>query len=76
LRREETQVEAMTNISTKHDEDAPDLDERIRERAYHLWEVEGYPEGRAEEYWYRAQELLEDEMQSAYPPSASRGNRT
>jgi hypothetical protein len=31
--------------------------ERIRLRAYHLWEQDGRPEGRAEEYWERAREL-------------------
>ncbi len=33
-------------------------DQRIRERAYHLWEADGAPEGRAEEYWERARELI------------------
>jgi hypothetical protein len=27
---------------------------RIRERAYHLWEQDGSPEGRADEYWDKA----------------------
>jgi hypothetical protein len=49
---------------------------RIRERAYRLWEAEGRPDGRQEEYWHRSQELLEDEAKSAYPPAQSRGNRT
>ncbi len=31
---------------------------RLRERAYHLWEADGRPEGRADEYWERARELL------------------
>ena len=52
------------------------LQTRIRERAHELWEAEGSPEGRLEEYWLRAQELIEDESKSAYPPSQSRGNRT
>jgi hypothetical protein len=30
---------------------------RIRERAYLLWESEGRPEGRADDYWERAREL-------------------
>lgn len=30
------------------------LDELVRERTYSLWEQDGYPEGRAEEYWHRA----------------------
>jgi hypothetical protein len=31
---------------------------RIRVRAYHLWESEGEPEGRAVELWERAAELV------------------
>jgi hypothetical protein len=38
--------------------DRPDLrrqlEHRVRERAYFLWEREGRPEGRAEEFWTRA----------------------
>jgi hypothetical protein len=30
------------------------LEQAVRERAYALWEEEGRPEGRAEEYWHRA----------------------
>jgi hypothetical protein len=29
-------------------------EERIRRRAYDIWEREGRPEGRASEHWYRA----------------------
>jgi hypothetical protein len=54
---------------------SPSEDE-IRERAYQLWLMEGCPEGRADEYWHRARELIEDEGQSAYPPTQSRGDRT
>ena len=60
----------------KHDEDPAHREQRIRERAYSMWEADGRPEGRAEQYWNRAQELIEDENLSAFPPSASRGNRT
>jgi hypothetical protein len=38
---------------------------RIRERAYFLWEAEGRPEGRADDYWERAREL--DAMQFNAP---------
>ncbi len=31
--------------------------QRIRERAYHLWEADGRPEGQDLEYWERAREL-------------------
>jgi hypothetical protein len=47
----------------------------IRRRAYTLWELEGRPEGRAEQYWHRARELIENETRSAYPPTQSRGHR-
>jgi hypothetical protein len=30
------------------------LDQVVRERAYLLWEKDGCPHGRAEEYWHRA----------------------
>ena len=30
------------------------LEQAVRERAYLLWEKDGCPEGRAEEYWHRA----------------------
>ncbi len=35
-----------------------DREERIRARAYHLWESEGQPAGRAVEFWERAAELV------------------
>jgi hypothetical protein len=34
------------------------LDQKIRERAYHLWENDGKPEGRQDEYWERARFLV------------------
>jgi Protein of unknown function (DUF2934) len=33
----------------------PNLEEAIRERAYHLWVADGRPEGRADIYWLTAQ---------------------
>jgi hypothetical protein len=32
------------------------LEQSIRDTAYHLWENDGRPEGRDEEYWHRARE--------------------
>jgi hypothetical protein len=40
------------------DDSDPARQARIRERAYHLWEADGRPEGRAEEFWERARELI------------------
>ena len=52
------------------------LESEVRHRAYLLWEAEGSAEGRDEEYWHRARELIQDEGQAAYPPPQSRGHRT
>ena len=35
-----------------------DRNERIRERAYRLWLEEGCPEGRADDHWDKASELV------------------
>lgn len=32
-------------------------EQRIRERAYFLWQEDGCPQGREDEYWERAREL-------------------
>ena len=34
---------------------SPNLYDRIKQRAYLLWEQEGRPEGRADEHWFRAE---------------------
>ncbi len=36
----------------------PERDQRIRERAYYLWQADGCPEGNDLEYWERARELV------------------
>ncbi len=51
-------------------------EQRIRERAYQLWEQDGRQEGGDEAYWHRAKELIELEGCSSYPPSQSRGHRS
>jgi hypothetical protein len=33
-------------------------EQRVRERAYHLWEAENKPHGRDVEFWERARELI------------------
>ena len=43
-----------------------DRQERVRQRAYQLWEQEGRPDGKAEEHWRRAEEeIARDEEPSA-----------
>jgi hypothetical protein len=36
----------------------PERDSRIRKRAYHLWEADGEPHGRDQEFWERAEFLI------------------
>ncbi len=39
--------------------------QRIRETAYGLWEQEGYPEGREQEFWLRAEEIVDGDEDDA-----------
>ena len=41
--------------------DSSDREERIRQRAYKLWEEAGRPEGTAQEHWERAAQDLDRE---------------
>lgn len=44
----------------------PNLEEAIRERAYHLWIADGQPEGQADIYWLNAQrEVLTASIESS-----------
>ena len=49
----------------------PAYEERVRKRAYHLWESEGKVHGRDLEYWERARELIgmEDSAGSGLLPN-------
>ncbi|SAK87264.1 hypothetical protein AWB67_05960 [Caballeronia terrestris] len=38
------------------------LEERIRKRAYQLWQQDGSMEGCADEYWRQAREMVEQEV--------------
>jgi Protein of unknown function (DUF2934) len=49
----------------------PNLDETIRERAYHLWIADGKPEGQADIYWLNAQrELLTTAVEGSVSEAA------
>jgi hypothetical protein len=44
----------------------PNLEEAIRERAYHLWIADGQPEGKADVYWLSAQrEILTTSLEGS-----------
>jgi hypothetical protein len=49
-------------------EQAKKTDERVRLRAYHLWERDGRPHGRNEEYWERALAEIQDEEGAVNQP--------
>ena len=54
-------------------------DDKIQVRAYELWEMEGRPHGRAEEFWFRATTELSTNgavkkaKKSAAPKAAASG---
>jgi hypothetical protein len=41
-----------------------DVERRIRERAFALWQEAGCPEGRAEEFWFRARDSELEQAES------------
>jgi hypothetical protein len=48
----------------------PNLEEAIRERAYHLWLNDGRPEGQADIYWLNAQrDLLTASVEAIVAPA-------
>jgi hypothetical protein len=48
-----TRTAARKSVATRSRQDS--VQERIRRRAYELWESEGRPEGRAHAHWYQAE---------------------
>jgi Protein of unknown function (DUF2934) len=39
----------------------PEKEDRVRDRAYALWEKDGRPDGRSDEYWQQARSEVEAE---------------
>ncbi|MEA2671279.1 MAG: hypothetical protein QOG45_1499 [Chloroflexota bacterium] len=55
------------------------IEDRIRNRAYELWEGEGRPEGREVDHWLQAAQEISGEVAgetSAVAPSVARRPRT
>lgn len=46
-----------------------DREDRIRQRAYELWEREGAPHGREQDHWHQAMQEIEAEDRSASEPA-------
>ena len=51
-------------------------EERIRERAYRLWQQDGAPDGRADEYWEKARSQVLAESSSTTVSNALWGSST
>ncbi len=51
-------------------------EEKVRARSYTLWDAEGRPEGRAQEYWFRAVAELEAELMRAWLMKAEEHEKT
>jgi Protein of unknown function (DUF2934) len=52
----------------------PELRRRIEEDAYSLWEADGRPDGRALEYWLRAEQAVSDQPVSDQRASDQRAS--
>ncbi len=62
----------MPGLGTSKDNPMPNLEDAIRERAYHLWIADGQPEGKADIYWLNAQhEILTASVESLASPAAA-----
>lgn len=48
----------MASEATSDHRASADDEQRIREKAYELWQTDGAPEGKADEYWHRAREQI------------------
>ena len=48
-----------------------DREEKIRQRAYGIWEEEGHPHGRADDHWHRAAREVESPSPLQAEPTLS-----
>jgi hypothetical protein len=48
----------------------------IAERAYHIWEMEGRPDGKDIDHWLRAERELASEMAQQAVPAAAKAPKT
>jgi hypothetical protein len=59
-------IRTSKKVSDMNEREDREHQERIRRRAYQLWEQEGRPEGRADEHWDKAAELVAIEENLRY----------
>jgi len=48
------------------------MDEKVRQRAYQLWEADGRPEGRDQAYWFQAVAEFAEDAAKAIKPASKR----
>jgi len=61
-------VRKSAEPSMKEQEMDDDLEKRIRERAFQLWEADGRPDGKEKEHWERARAEVQADQQSIATP--------
>jgi Protein of unknown function (DUF2934) len=59
------QISGVATMSDDPVKNIPERENRIRERAYQLWEADGCPEGHRPEYWERAEAEINSEDSKA-----------
>ena len=69
-------MSGVNDSSASRDHFDQGSDERVRVRAYLMWEADGKPNGEADLYWHRARERMEAECHSSYPPAQSSKHRS
>jgi hypothetical protein len=69
-------MSGVNDNSTRWDSVKQGSDERVRVRAYLMWEADGRPTGQEDLYWHRARERMEAETHSSYPPVQSCKHRS
>ncbi|MFD2649600.1 DUF2934 domain-containing protein [Devosia albogilva] len=52
------------------------MEDRIKERAYQLWEADGRPEGTDQVYWFKAVAELAADTAKSLKPARKRPART
>lgn len=52
-----------------------DADDKIRDRAYQLWDEAGQPEGREQDFWYQAERELSTDDQADSSEEVSTGKK-
>lgn len=64
-------------LATTEDAAMSDRDERIRQRAYEIWEREGRPGGMEEKHWHQAaEEIAAEEGRTPASPAKRRAPST